>query len=259
MTPATSTPPRSQRQESGSSIGPYLLGFAVVGMVLTASGPALSHLREHLHTTDGGIALVFVAQGVGYVSASFSAGRWIDRGHGHRLWSVGLPIAVVALALAGVAPNLPLLALDLAVLGPDLDAGDDDILRVGTLSKTLGALGGFVAGLSRFTDLIVNRARSYIFTTASSPADSAAALAALDDDEHVRRTRVTNFAGVQFLQTEFEKLGIEFVPTAGNFILLRVGDGARVFGELQQLGVITRPMAGYQLPEWLRVSVVKSS
>jgi histidinol-phosphate aminotransferase len=83
----------------------------------------------------------------------------------------------------------------------------------------------------------------------------AAALAALDDDEHVRRTRATNFAGVHFLQTEFEKLGIEFVPTAGNFILLRVGDGARVFRELEKLGVITRPMAGYQLPEWLRVSV----
>jgi histidinol-phosphate aminotransferase len=83
----------------------------------------------------------------------------------------------------------------------------------------------------------------------------AAALAALDDDEHVRRTRATNFAGVHFLQTEFEKLGIEFVPTAGNFILLRVGDGARVFNDLQKLGVITRPMAGYQLPEWLRVSV----
>jgi histidinol-phosphate aminotransferase len=83
----------------------------------------------------------------------------------------------------------------------------------------------------------------------------AAALAALDDDEHVHRTRVTNFAGVHLLQTAFEKLGIQFVPTAGNFILLRVGDGARVFSELQKLGVITRPMAGYGLPEWLRVSV----
>jgi 8-amino-7-oxononanoate synthase len=66
-----------------------------------------------------------------------------------------------------------------AVLGPDVDAGDDDVIRVGTLSKTLGALGGFVAGPRRYTDLIVNRARSYIFTTASSPADAAAALAAI--------------------------------------------------------------------------------
>lgn len=54
------------------------------------------------------------------------------------------------------------------------------VLQVGTLSKTLGALGGFVAGPRAFTDLMVNRARSYIFTTALSPADSAAALAALD-------------------------------------------------------------------------------
>ncbi|MCU0311923.1 MAG: 8-amino-7-oxononanoate synthase [Acidimicrobiales bacterium] len=53
------------------------------------------------------------------------------------------------------------------------------VLTVGTLSKTLGALGGFVAGPRRFTDLLVNRARSYIFTTAASPADAAAALAAV--------------------------------------------------------------------------------
>jgi 7-keto-8-aminopelargonate synthetase-like enzyme len=65
------------------------------------------------------------------------------------------------------------------VLGPDVDLGGVDALRVGTLSKTLGALGGFVAGPARFTELLVNRARSYIFTTASSPADAAAARAAI--------------------------------------------------------------------------------
>jgi 8-amino-7-oxononanoate synthase len=65
-----------------------------------------------------------------------------------------------------------------AVLGPSLEC-NGDVLRVGTLSKTLGALGGFVAGPARYTDLLVNAARSYVFTTASTPADSAAALAAL--------------------------------------------------------------------------------
>ena len=73
-----------------------------------------------------------------------------------------------------------------AVLGPELtvdgsgalDAGVD-ILRVGTLSKTLGALGGFVAGPARFVELLENRARPYIFTTAPTPADAAAGLAAL--------------------------------------------------------------------------------
>jgi 8-amino-7-oxononanoate synthase len=67
-----------------------------------------------------------------------------------------------------------------AVLGPDPDLSGVEALRVGTLSKTLGSLGGFVAGPRRFAELVVNRARSYIFTTALSPADTAAALAAVE-------------------------------------------------------------------------------
>ncbi len=66
-----------------------------------------------------------------------------------------------------------------AVLGPRPGLDGVDVLRVGTLSKTLGSLGGFVAGTASMCALLVNRARSYIFTTASSPADAAAALAAL--------------------------------------------------------------------------------
>jgi 7-keto-8-aminopelargonate synthetase-like enzyme len=54
-----------------------------------------------------------------------------------------------------------------------------EMLRVGTLSKTLGSLGGFVAGSGPMIDLLVNRARSFIFTTALSPADAAAALASV--------------------------------------------------------------------------------
>jgi 8-amino-7-oxononanoate synthase len=66
-----------------------------------------------------------------------------------------------------------------AVIGPDPQLDGVDALRVGTLSKTLGSLGGFVAGPRHLCELLVNRARSYIFTTASTPADTAAALAAL--------------------------------------------------------------------------------
>lgn len=66
-----------------------------------------------------------------------------------------------------------------AVLGPHPDFGGAPVVRVGTLSKTLGSLGGFAAGPRPLTELLVNRARPYIFTTAATPADSAAALAAL--------------------------------------------------------------------------------
>jgi 8-amino-7-oxononanoate synthase len=68
-----------------------------------------------------------------------------------------------------------------AALGPDPAPmlHGVDVLRVGTLSKTLGSLGGFVAGRAAFVELLVNRARPYIFTTALTAPDAAAALAAL--------------------------------------------------------------------------------
>ena len=66
-----------------------------------------------------------------------------------------------------------------AVLGPEPGPLGDAVLRIGTCSKALGALGGFVAGPRPLTDLVENQARPYIFTTALSPADAAAALAAL--------------------------------------------------------------------------------
>jgi histidinol-phosphate aminotransferase len=83
----------------------------------------------------------------------------------------------------------------------------------------------------------------------------AGALAALDDTEHLDRTRANNKLGLEYLQGSFRELDMEFVPSSANFVLVRVGDGQRVFSELQRLGVITRPMNGYQLPEWIRVTV----
>jgi 7-keto-8-aminopelargonate synthetase-like enzyme len=81
------------------------------------------------------------------------------------------------------------------VLGPEVTVPEEvAVLRVGTLSKTLGSLGGFVAGAQPFVDLLVNRARPFIFTTASTPADTAAALAALrvlrSPEGEVLRTRL---------------------------------------------------------------------
>ena len=83
----------------------------------------------------------------------------------------------------------------------------------------------------------------------------AGALAALDDQEYVRRTRANNLAGLQFFQRAFRALKLEYVPSAANFILVRVGRGQAVFAAMQKQGVIARPMDGYQLGEWLRISV----
>lgn len=83
----------------------------------------------------------------------------------------------------------------------------------------------------------------------------AGALAALDDAEHMRRTRDNNARGLKFYADAFKGLNLEFIPSSGNFILVRVGEGLRVFEAMQKLGVIVRPMGGYQLPEWIRISV----
>ena len=82
-----------------------------------------------------------------------------------------------------------------------------------------------------------------------------AALAALDDVEHVRKTRSNNFAGLEFFKGVFRNLKLEYVPSFANFILVRAGDGQRVFEAMQKQGVIVRPMGSYQLPEWIRISI----
>jgi histidinol-phosphate aminotransferase len=83
----------------------------------------------------------------------------------------------------------------------------------------------------------------------------AAALAALDDVEFVTRTRTVNAAGLRQLEAGFSARDLEWVPSVANFLLVKVGDGARAFVELQKRGVIVRPMKPYGMPEWLRVTV----
>ncbi|MBV9462999.1 MAG: histidinol-phosphate transaminase, partial [Verrucomicrobiae bacterium] len=82
-----------------------------------------------------------------------------------------------------------------------------------------------------------------------------AALAALGDAEHLEATRKNNAEGRKFLAAALEKMGIELIPSHANFILARVGDGQKCFERLLRAGVIVRPMGGYKLGEWIRVTV----
>lgn len=83
----------------------------------------------------------------------------------------------------------------------------------------------------------------------------AGALAALDDVEHLTRTRKNNTAGLQLFAQACAEHRLRFVPPSANFILIHVGDGQGVCAELQKRGVIVRPMGGYRLPEWIRISI----
>ena len=83
----------------------------------------------------------------------------------------------------------------------------------------------------------------------------AGALAALADTAHIRKTKAMTRRGLAYLEREFKKLKLEFVPSCANFILVNVGDGDRIFRALQRHGVIVRPMRGYKMPGWMRVTV----
>ena len=83
----------------------------------------------------------------------------------------------------------------------------------------------------------------------------AGALAGLLDEEHQDRTRAVNKEGKQFLEALFNRLGLEFIPTHANSILVKVGDGDALFHHAMKKGVILRAMRAYGLPDWIRVSI----
>ena len=128
------------------------------------------------------------------------------------------------------------------------------IVTLRTFSKIFGLAGlrvGYGVAAPEMVTLLHKVRQPFNVTSLAQ----AAAYAGLDDEAHVRATLVVNRAGIDYLEREFKRLAIKFVPTHANFILAEVGDGARVFNELLRLGVIVRPMGGYGLPGHLRISV----
>ncbi|MGA3141425.1 MAG: histidinol-phosphate transaminase [Verrucomicrobiota bacterium] len=138
---------------------------------------------------------------------------------------------------------------------PEIRSGaKPNLLLMRTFSKIYGLAGtriGYGIGHPDFIAALEKIRQPFNINSVAQ----AGALAALDDTKHVEKTRKINSRGLRLYARTFRKLGLEFIPSQANFILVRVGDGQRVFGELQKLGVIVRPMGGYQLPEWVRITV----
>lgn len=83
----------------------------------------------------------------------------------------------------------------------------------------------------------------------------AGALAALGDNEHLRKSKDEVDVGRAYFEDEFRAMKLKFNPSAGNFVFANVGDGPAVFKKLLRLKIIVRPLRGYNLPEWLRITV----
>ncbi len=129
-----------------------------------------------------------------------------------------------------------------------------NLLLMRTFSKIYGLAGlriGYGIGHPNFVSAL-EKVRQPFNTNAVA---QAGAMAALDDDAHIGTTRSTNADGLKFFEALCVEQGIEFVPSYANFVMLRVGDGQAGFEAMQRQGVITRPMGGYGLPEWIRLSI----
>jgi len=130
-----------------------------------------------------------------------------------------------------------------------------NLLIFRTMSKAYGLAGlriGFAIGSAPVAGL-VNRVRQTFNTNLLA---QAAAIAALDDQEHLDQTYAVNLAGLRQLYQGFEELGLNYTPSAGNFVMVAVPDAGPIYRALLERGVIVRSLRpNYNLPDHLRVSV----
>ncbi len=127
-----------------------------------------------------------------------------------------------------------------------------------TLSKAYGLAGlrvGFAIAQPALTDLLNRIRQPFNVNTLAQ----AAAIAALNDVEFLEKSAQMNADGYRQLTDAFDALGLEYVPSHGNFVLIKVGDdneaGNRVNLALLKQGVIVRPVGSYGLPQWLRITI----
>src|SRR2546423_1125885 len=124
-----------------------------------------------------------------------------------------------------------------------------------TFSKAYGLAGlrvGYALAHASVAD-IMNRVRQPFNVNSIA---LAAATAALDDMEFVARSFAENLHGMRQIEEGARKLGLDFIPSHGNFLTVRVGKATEIFKRLLRRGVIVRPVGGaYQLPEHLRVTI----
>lgn len=130
----------------------------------------------------------------------------------------------------------------------------DNLLISRTFSKAYGLAGlriGFGLCHAQIADMM-NRVRQPFNVNSVA---QAAAVASLADDDFVERSYALNQAGMAQLKQGFDQLGLSYIPSFANFISVKVGDAATINQKLLQNGVIVRPVANYEMPEYLRVSI----
>lgn len=235
-------------------------GFAIYPLVIRATGaraieaPALPQgnpmatghdLAAMAAAIDANTRLVFIA------NPNNPTGTWVDR-------------QMLRQFIAG-APDHLLVVLDEAYLEYGLAQGLQDgmawihefpnLVLLRTFSKAYGLAGirvGYSVSHPEVADTL-NRLRPAFNVNSIAQAGAAAALA---DQAHMQQCIATTAGELQRVATQLRALGLHHAPSAANFLMVRVGPrAAQIYSDLLKAGIIVRPLGGYGLPEYLRVSI----
>jgi len=129
-----------------------------------------------------------------------------------------------------------------------------NVVVLRTFSKIHGLAGlriGYAIAPPEITDVLHKTRQPFNVNSVAQ----AGAIAALDDEAHLCETKRVVDDGRAYLQEHFAEMQIQFVPAAANFVMVNVGDACAVFQKLLQRKIIVRPLKGYGLSEWVRISV----
>jgi len=239
--------------KNGETVLSYAPSFSVYGIIAQASGSRCDwiNMKEGFEVDFEGLKnavtdktrIVFLANPNNPTGTYFSEDLLVD-------------------FLESVRDDI-IVALDEAYI-EYVDAGDypdslkllkkyKNLVIMRTFSKAYGLAAfrvGYAIGDAEGIDML-NRVRQPFNVNMLA---QIAATAALDDTDFLRRSIKTNREGKIYLYKEFNNLGLKYIPTQANFILVNVGDGKKVFDELLKEGVIVRYL-GPGLAEYVRVSI----
>ncbi len=208
-------------------------------------------MKEHTHDLDAMLAAITPATRLVFISnpnnptGTMVDGKALDR-------------------FMKRVPNHVIVVMDEAyveLLPPKMQPNTLQYVRKGrkicvlrTFSKTYGLAGlrlGYVVAPKEGIELL-HRVRQPFNVNAMA---QYAAVAALDDEEYVQRTRRMMQDGLAYLTAELDKMGVRYIPSVTNFLMVKVSRGREVFEALQRKRVIVRPMNSYGMPKYVRVTV----
>lgn len=231
---------------------PAFIVYKLVTLLFGAS-PVEIPLSEHVHDLEAMRAAITPATKLVFLPTPNNPTGTTNEVVALRTWALSLPKHVVLVVDEAYGEYL-----DERVDWDALIRDGAKIVVLRTFSKIFG-LAGLRVGYGRTSVELAGLLQRVRQPFNVNSIAQAGAVAAATDDDWIETCRNSNSAGLAFLGHGFEDLGLAFVPSVGNFLLVRVEQGNECFRFLQHRGVIVRPVGPYGLPDWVRITVGTAS